>query len=362
MIRSILAAFLLAAATPALAGQATPVRASGPVGESGVLDGVPYRIDIPANWNGGLVVFFHGYRLAGEATALPYAAMGGTEQFTGRGYAVVQSAYSRQGWAVAEARAETRALRASFEQRFGRPHRVFAAGYSMGGHLALATVEQEHERYDGALSLCGANVPSTELIDRAIDNLAAADALFPGIIPNLSAPESPPMFDGQALARAMTADPAATAILADRTGFRARDLPGTMWFYYAIVRELRVRAGGFPGTNGRPGDRAAFGSNRTANARYRRYGHDRAARAYLAANATLTGRLRDPVVILDNGYDDLLSVQIRPVYAADVRRAGGQQLLTVLPPAGEGHCQFQPDQIGTAFDRLIAEVDRRRTP
>ncbi len=359
MVRSILTALLLTAAQPALAGQAAPARVTGPVGESGVLEGAPYRIDIPANWNGGLVVFFHGYQLA--STPVPHAAMGGTEQFTQRGYAVIQSAYSRQGWAVAEARADTRRLRTSFEQRFGRPTRVYAAGYSMGGHLALATVEQEHEDYDGALSLCGANVPATELLDRAIDNLAAADALFPGIIPNLSAAESPPMFDGEALAAAMAADPTATARLAERTGFRASDLPGTMWFYYAIVRELRERAGGFPGTNGRPGDRAAF-QDPTINARYRRYGYAPEARAYLAANATLSGRLRDPVVLLDNEYDNLLSAQIRPDYANDVRDNGGLQYLTTLPPAGDGHCRFQPEQVGTAFDRLVAEVDRRRTP
>ena len=29
--------------------------------ETGTLDGAAYRIDIPANWNHGLVVYFHGY-------------------------------------------------------------------------------------------------------------------------------------------------------------------------------------------------------------------------------------------------------------------------------------------------------------
>lgn len=357
MIQRVAAALLsLAIAAPAAAqGQL----ARQPVAESGVLAGAPYRIDVPADWNRDLVVFFHGYQPASERAADPYPPLGGTEVFLQRGYAVIQSGYSRQGWAVAEARADTRRLRAAFEQRFGRPARVFAAGYSMGGHLTLAAVEEEPDRYHGGLSLCGVNLPATGMMDRILGDVAAADALFPGIIPDPAAAGSPAMFDGEALARAMSADPAAAAQLSRWTGLRTADQAGTLWFYYVVLREMRERAGGFPGSN-RGTRYRGFGDDRAFNARVRRYSAAPPALAYVHANASPAGALRDPVVILNNAYDDVVSTQTQASYPAAVRRRGRQALLTVLPPVGEGHCRFTGEQIGAAFDRLVAEAGRRR--
>ena len=34
----------------------------GPMDVSGELHGAPYRIIVPANWNGTLIVYAHGYR------------------------------------------------------------------------------------------------------------------------------------------------------------------------------------------------------------------------------------------------------------------------------------------------------------
>src|SRR4051794_25167368 len=39
-----------------------PVAASGPTTVVGEIGGAPYRIDIPAGWNGELVIYCHGYR------------------------------------------------------------------------------------------------------------------------------------------------------------------------------------------------------------------------------------------------------------------------------------------------------------
>ena len=41
---------------------ATNASAQGPVDESGEINGAPYRIRVPANWNGTLLVYAHGYR------------------------------------------------------------------------------------------------------------------------------------------------------------------------------------------------------------------------------------------------------------------------------------------------------------
>ncbi|HSG28111.1 MAG TPA: hypothetical protein VLA34_06505, partial [Candidatus Krumholzibacterium sp.] len=53
----ILAAFLSAAA------HAGPVPGAEAVDVTGELDGVAYRIQMPADWNGGLVMYAHGYMM-----------------------------------------------------------------------------------------------------------------------------------------------------------------------------------------------------------------------------------------------------------------------------------------------------------
>lgn len=354
------AALILAAlAAPASAQPATAVANREPVAESGVAGGAPYRIDVPARWNGGLVVLYHGYEVAGQRRPDPF--WGGrlaTAPLLQRGYAVIQSAYSRQGWAVAEALTDTAALRAAFERRFGRPTRVFAAGFSMGGHLALATIERDYRSYDGALSMCGVNLPATGLFDRAVGDLAAAAALFPGTVPDLDAASATPGLDPEALGRAMAGNPRAAQQLAAWTGIEARDLPGALWLYRTAVRELRDRAGGFPGSNVQVRYRG-FGDDAAFNRRVHRYRADPAALPYVRANAGLTGRLHDPVVLLYNAYDDLVSGRTRTFYPAAVRAAGSRPFLTILTPVGRGHCAFTPDQVGAAFDRLVEQVDRR---
>jgi len=326
------------------------------VRESGVLNGAPYRIDVPAGWRGGLVVLFHGYEVSGEKRKNPYPALQGTELFLARGYAVLQSGYSRQGWAVAEARAETRALRAEFERRFGRPTRTYAVGFSMGGHIALATVEQEARRYDGALSLCGANMSASSLLNKAVADLAAAQASFPDSIPDLDAAGSPAIMDDQRLRQAIAKDLAAATKLAAFTGYRVANLPDTFWLLYAVVRELRLRAGGFPADNTRT-TYHGFDDDNAFNGRVRRYAASRAAADYVCANALLTGRLRAPVVVLNPTYDDVVSVSTQSDYPTLVRRAGQGSRLIVLPSVGEGHCRFDAEQMGKAFDTLRGRVE-----
>src|SRR5688572_25235544 len=81
--------------------------APGPLDVSGELNGAPYRIVVPANWNGKLLVHAHGYRdkadHAGEvddrsAPASPNAAL--EAPLLAQGYALAGSAYSGNGWAV----------------------------------------------------------------------------------------------------------------------------------------------------------------------------------------------------------------------------------------------------------------------
>lgn len=47
--------------SPPKATRVTQVTQAGARTEVGVIESAPYRIDVPATWNGGLVLYCHGY-------------------------------------------------------------------------------------------------------------------------------------------------------------------------------------------------------------------------------------------------------------------------------------------------------------
>ncbi len=132
----------------------------------GVLDGAAYRIEVPRNWNGRLLVWARGY-WNGPSLYIenPYFRRHLLEQ----GFAWAASSYTRNFYDVNAAIEDSNRLVRAFTsiaaargRALAAPQRVFIAGWSMGGHVAAAAVEDEVRRdamtpwrYDGALSLCG---------------------------------------------------------------------------------------------------------------------------------------------------------------------------------------------------------------
>ena len=88
--------------------------ASSPISETGELQGAPWRIDVPNNWNGELVMLAHGFEPVGTPRSSAWPANEATPALLGAGYAVAQSGYRTQGWAVADAVADTERLRQDF--------------------------------------------------------------------------------------------------------------------------------------------------------------------------------------------------------------------------------------------------------
>src|SRR6202140_2029939 len=99
--------------------------------EIGEINGAKFRIDIPENWNGGLVMYCHGYSpIAGTYKEGKLPAV--LAVFTEQGYALAQSGYAAGGWAIQEAVADTEALRRYFAGKYGQPKETFVTGHSLG--------------------------------------------------------------------------------------------------------------------------------------------------------------------------------------------------------------------------------------
>jgi len=246
---------LLFTTSPALA-QAASTAISPPVEDTGVIENAPYRIDIPAGWNGELVVIAHGFEPIGVPRASPWPANDATPVFLSARYAVAQSGYRSQGWAVRDGIMDTEAVRAHFVARHGLPKRTWLVGFSMGGGIAVASLEQRSAHYDGALSLCGANVPGPTLADDLFTTLVAVDALLPAVAKTLGGRLSDPGVPARgqmdvmaAVASALEAAPDIASRLAGRMEVPRAAVPGIVSLHALVFRDLQQRAGGMPVDN-----------------------------------------------------------------------------------------------------------------
>ena len=165
--------------------------------DTGVINGAPFYIEVPAQWNKGLVLYTHGYTVAGDRPPNPGSPRMKAlrDVFLSRGFAFAASDYSVQGWAVKEAIEDTEALRRYFVSKHGAPAETYITGHSMGGHITMAIIERYPEAYKGAMPMCGPLGPAIEFLNTgAFDMLVTFEALFPGTI---GSPYEPSARDGQ---------------------------------------------------------------------------------------------------------------------------------------------------------------------
>src|SRR5213076_2287127 len=132
----------------------------------GVQEGAGYRIEVPKNWNGRLVMYAHGY--AGTGAALSVTIPGIRRHLLENGYAWAASSYAKNYYDVRAGLEDTNALALAFTRiaaQNGRtlatPGRVYIIGHSMGGHITAAAVDEENiqtanhkVRYHGAVPMC----------------------------------------------------------------------------------------------------------------------------------------------------------------------------------------------------------------
>jgi hypothetical protein len=155
---------------------------------AGVLNGAAYLVEVPANWNGKLVMYAHGY--AGTGAALNVGAPSIRRYLIQNGYAWGASSYSKNYYDVRAGVEDTNALALEFvniASKNGRtlatPSKYFITGHSMGGHITAAAIEDEaantaiHKvKYNGAVPMCGV-VGDTELFNEFAAMQVTAQAL-----------------------------------------------------------------------------------------------------------------------------------------------------------------------------------------
>ena len=332
--------------------------------EKGRINGADFRIEVPPGDLKGLVIYCHGYQLS----ALPYSfdsARAGLLRnvFLSRGYAVAESAYARQGWAVKEAVEDTEALRRYFVQTYGARGETVVLGHSMGGVITLATIEKYPEVYDGALPMCGPLTPSINgLQERLFDLLATFDFHFPGIVGSLTDLPKGARLDGAKIRAAVVAAPDRARRFAQRYSLASSDdLVGVLTFFYEINREIQERAGGNPFDN-QDVIYDGFEDDLALNRGVKRYRAQPKAQEYLRQHYSPTGRISDPVLTLHTIYDQLIPGRFVSQYEDIARLVGTEDLFVAKYVNMRGHCNFTPEQTGMAFDQLLKWIREKTRP
>jgi hypothetical protein len=163
----------------------------------GSTEGAFFRIVVPTNWNGNLVIYNHGFSLAPLAPVTDLGPLAPLQ--LSQGYAVAASSYRMIGWSLFRSQSDNLALYGAFKANFGPAAQIFVNGASLGGLVTVQLFETANPTNQvGSLPFCGALAGSRSW-DGALDLRLVYDnvcknvpgAAIPGGVTGLPAPGFP---------------------------------------------------------------------------------------------------------------------------------------------------------------------------
>lgn len=325
--------------------------------ETGEINGAQFKIEIPANWNHGLVIYCHGY----DEKAAPGEGPGIQtyyDIFLKEGYAVARSGYSAGGWAVEQAVADTEALREYFTKKYGAPKETYVTGHSMGGFLTMELLEKFPQAYDAGLALCGPLGAASWFMERKpFDDRVVFDYYFPGLLPSPAKvpqdyQQTPEL--GKKLFLALESQQPQAETLRRYMGIHTnKDLAGWMVFATYILKDLQQRSGGNAFDN-RNTIYVNTGDDNTVNDGVQRYAADPGAPNYVRKYYTPTGDLQRPMLAIHTTYDPIVPPWVPDSYGLLVRETGHADHFVQQYVKHDGHCAISPEESARGFGQLRA--------
>ncbi len=358
---------------------------------TGTFAGSGYRMEVPKNWNGQLVMYAHGYAgLGNNLTVTTPTAL--RRYLIENGYAWAASTYSKNYYDVRAGVEDTNALANAFTQlavthgrQLSAPRKIFITGHSMGGHIAAAAVEAEAQAtarnrvsYAGAVPMCGVT-GDTLLFDTFAAMQMSAQAVA-------GVPNSPiarwSEIAGQVNSALWTTAPGAgspivpTPVAGERYVEIVKNLTGGE---RPLFRLALQRGGSFPSSYG------TFGGDGTVNGILNRPGVDTTRIAYAingdpatsaAINASaqkvvadpeanrlrtdglrwipkVNGQFSVPVVAIHTVGDLFVPFSMIQAYRQRAEANGNGQRLVTRAIRGISHCDFTVAEQVEAFDAMV---------
>ena len=397
-MRRVALAVLALVTSVLVACTSVPARDYSPTVDARLPGGALWSATVPENWNGTLLLHSRGY--AGQAGAPDPAPAQYRDRLLAKGYALAASNYGSGGWALAEAVPAQEQAIAAFARRYGKPRRVLGYGFSMGGLVTTALAERASPAIDGGVSLCSSMGGTLAMMNMGLDGafvfrtLVAPDAGIDlvGITDDranaakaAAAAQSALQTPGGRARIALAAVLAGIPAWGPPTGVGdsdeqkvealARAFPAGVFLPRA---EQEQRAGGIYSWNtgvdyaallARSGQEPLIrrlyakaeldlAADLAQLAREPRISAQPGAVAYMAANYSPTGRPSVPLLAVQALNDPATSPSLQEGYAA----AASPRMVQSLYFPQVGHCNFTPEQIVEAIDRLEQRLERNAWP
>ena len=341
----------------------------------GIHNGAGYRIEVPDNWNGDLVMYAHGFRGTGLELTVSNPAI--REFLVRNGYAWAASSYSKNGYDVRQGVKDTHALMEKFNGLVGHPRRAYITGHSMGGHITGVAIEQYPGAFAGALPMCGV-MGDNELFDYFLDfnlvaqALAGVQAQFPfpadyqtAVVPAVKAALGaayPFVLNAQGLGLA--------GVTMNISGGLRPQFPISFASWGNFLFTVGVTGGTIGVAPGNVQDNsdmvyqmdtdpALSPAEVGLNASVLRVMQDPQGRHPngIANIPTISGRLPIPVVSLHTIGDLFVPFSMEQIYARRVAAQGLAGRLVVRAIRDHGHCNFDVREEAAAFADLVNWVE-----
>jgi hypothetical protein len=371
----------------------------GPLDETGEINGAPYRIVVPATWNGTLLVYAHGYRDKADHPGevdnrnpdiAPSATLAAA--LLAQGYALAGSAYRDNGWEVEGGIQDTKDLAVYFRDSIAQPDRTIIWAFSMGTVIGFKSMERFGGIFDGALCACAVGSGATQTVDAGGDLILAYDTVFgmpsawgtfgdvrddldfetevrAKLISEVSSPANFPKFE---FVRLVTGTPGRGINPPPPPAFYPGWVFTDMFFATEARAELERRAGGpivqnldrdysltpaergYLMTLGVPS--AVIDSWLMAMNGQRYVSAPEYSRNYVEHNANYNGKIKNPVLTLHTIIDPLVTVSQEFEYAETIAATNRSELLFQTYTNGNGHCNFTGAQLVTAVNAINSWV------
>jgi pimeloyl-ACP methyl ester carboxylesterase len=341
----------------------------------GVHDGAGYRIEVPENWNGELVLYAHGFRGTGLELTVSNPRI--REYLVTNGYAWAASSYSTNGYDVRQGVKDTHAIGQFFNGLVSHPLRTYLTGHSMGGHITGVAIEQYPQAYAGALPMCGV-MGDNELFDYFLDfNLVAQElagvaaefpfpanystAVVPGVKAALGAAYPFVLNARGAQLRGVTQNISGGARPAFSTSFASW---GNFLFTVGVTGgDIGVAPGNVQDNSDTlyqiDSDPALSGDEIALNAAVLRVTQDPQGRHPngLANIPSISGRLPIPVLSLHTIGDLFVPLSMEQIYARRAIAEGASDRLVTRAIRDHNHCGFAVPEESAAFAALVNWVE-----
>jgi len=374
--------------------------AQGPIDTTGTINDAPYRIVVPANWNGTLLVYAHGYRDKADHPGevdnrnpdiAPNSAL--ATALLAQGFALAGSAYRDNGWEVEGGIQDTKDLAVYFRENIAKPEKTIIWAFSMGTVIGFKSMERFAGSYDGALCAWPVGAGATSSWDAAGDLALAYDTVFemgpnwgtfydvrddidfetevqPKLIGEVTNPLNYGKFE---FLRLVSGTPGRGIVTPAPPAFYPGWLFTDMFFTMEARSELERRAGGpfvqtldrnYSLTDSEFAYLAGVGVLRPQAEAWldqmdanRNISAPKFSRNYVEHNANYNGKIKNPVLTLHTQIDPLVTVSQEYRYAQNVGKAGKSSLLYQSYTNGNGHCNFTGPQLVTALGAITSWVN-----